>query len=247
MDFSSQAILNALEVSQRYADKYTYAVFTSESRSEPKLLGSSVIIEYKSKSYFVTAGHVIRAVNRVKQGIMLFTKSGLVSLSGQWVITEGEDDNLDIGIVHLSSEFVQKNGLNVVKSGIALPWDFVENVAYGFTHGYPLSRNKYPRIRLKKAISAYAYAGKFFYDEALFVKHGKSLLKHTCLSYGNNVQKNTPVKPKGKSGSGVWYITNLESPDSIYLDSILIEYNEGSKVVFSTKILWVFKIIEQYW
>jgi hypothetical protein len=246
----SKLINSTLSLSQDRVDKFTYAVFIYDSQNRPVLMGSSVLIRHKDKTYFITAGHLIREANGASKYLLIAANKKFIPLSGVFVLTEPASGTLDLGVIALSNETVKHNDLHTFPTEKILPWEQSDSIAFGFSHGFPLSKNK--QVSALKGgstfhLSSFAYAGKFLSDEALFRKYMKSEEEHSCLSYGKNSTNNIPIKPKGMSGCGVWFIKKYEEPDKIYLESILIEYYKDSKIVFATKAIWVIKLIDQHW
>ena len=245
---SSEDILRALEASGSIADKYSCAVFTIDMNQKPELLGTAIIIERKSKSYLVTAGHVIKQANRAKRELFLAVNNHFVRLQGLFILTEGQSDVLDLGVVALSEQFVSEHKLQSIGEDMICPWEHTKQV-FGFSHGYPVSKNKQSKALLGTktfGITSYSYAGNFIELESTFSKYKKSLTQHSCLSYGSSSNGQKAISPRGKSGGGVWFIEDISTPEKIFLDSILIESFDKPRVIFSTKIGFVLRIIDQH-
>ncbi|EGR1072220.1 hypothetical protein OEK23_001189 [Vibrio cholerae] len=247
----------ALEETEKHLSSFTYPVFAEAKNDRPDLFASSVLIEFKSSIYLVTASHVIDELNKANSAFHLGINGEFVPLESEFVrsrpIEDGTKDNFDIAVYELSRDFVCKYSLNYITEDKMLVNKAFQSVHLTCIHGYPCSKNK--QVKALKGgksfnLFAFTYAGKNIEFDSTWAKYEKNPEFHACMSYGairaEDGGTQNPPSPKGMSGGGVWIIPNSFEPRNAYLKGIFIEYFSGEKISFCTKIDKVLKFIEDF-
>ncbi len=246
--YTSEAINSVIEIAQKKADGYTYPVFIFDDNGRPDLIATAVILELDDKCYLVSAAHVFKEILKVASVPYLATNSRYLRVSGKYILSEGDGrDDFDIGFFQLPPSFVSKHKLQVIKFEMLRPYEFFSSFYIVLIHGYPNSKNKQSKALRGStmfSISSYAYSGMINENFLYWDEIGKSKDIHTCMTYGKNKLKNSPVFPRGISGGGLWVVPDMKKPKEIYLDSIVIEFYKNYQVIFSTKIANIIAFIK---
>jgi len=247
----------ALEKTEKHLSLFTYPIFAEANNDRPDLFASSVLIEYKSQVYLVTASHVIDELNNANSAFHLGINGQFIPLEKEFVRSrppkDGEKDNFDIAIYELSKDFINQHSLNYVTENQMLVNKAFQSVHLTCIHGYPCSKNKQVKA-LKGGTSfnlfAFTYAGRNVEPNDAWVKYEKSPDFHAGMTYdlirAQDGGTQMPPSPKGISGGGAWVIPNSFQPTNAYLKGIFIEYYSGGKMSFCTKIDKVIKFIEDF-
>lgn len=247
----------ALEETEKYLSSFTYPVFAESENNRPDLFASSVLIEFKSNIYLVTASHVIDELNKANSAFHVGINGEFVPLEKEFVRSrpaiDGEKDNFDIAVYELSRDFVSKHSLNYITESQMLLNKTFKSVHLTCIHGYPCSKNK--QVKALKGgknfkLFAFTYSGKNIEFDDTWAKYGKNSAFHACMSYNairaQDGGTQNPPSPKGISGGGVWIIPNSFEPTNAYLKGIFIEYFSREKISFCTKIDKILRFIEDF-
>ncbi|MFT6926766.1 MAG: hypothetical protein ACJAZP_002386 [Psychromonas sp.] len=115
-----------------------------------------------------------------------------------------------------------------------------------FVNGYPASKNKQGKaLRISPVFNAksYSFASYIKLDFDNWLKYSKKSEWHICSAYGKKTGNESPIKPNGLSGGGLWIIPNVANP-ALYLCGVFIEYYGTEQLAFSTKLLEVVDFIK---
>ncbi|KAB7688464.1 hypothetical protein GBN24_12570 [Plesiomonas shigelloides] len=246
-----------LKETEKYLSSFTYPVFAEAENDRPDLFASSVLIEFKSNIYLVTASHVIDELNKANSAFHLGVNGVFLPLENEFIrsrpTVDGEKDNFDIAVYELPRDFVSQHSLNYITESQMLVNKTFESVHITCIHGYPCSKNK--QVKALKGgksfnLFAFTYAGKNIELGSSWSNYEKNPEFHACMSYSTVRAENggtqMPPSPKGISGGGVWIIPNSFEPTNVYLKGIFIEYFSKEKVSFCTKIDKILKFIEDF-
>lgn len=238
-------------------------VYGSTQNGSPSHIGSCIFISVNSKKYLITAAHIIDA----SAITMLYTAgagSDLVSLSDQSCLLtpkvdgERDKDRFDFSVVKLSDVLIQNlKSVSYISEDQMLLNGPGHN--YFLALGYPTSQNKKINVAAKKVTqNPLAYLASRQTNEEIFSKIGIKEETHFLLKYekysknatGNKA--NTPP-PCGISGGGLFYLSNLTSPE-IYrlgnkcigkLAGLLIEHHKQHKVITAVRMSLIISEIKK--
>ncbi|RUO33319.1 hypothetical protein [Aliidiomarina soli] len=246
---TSQQIKSALAPAQLAANYFTHPLFIQNDKGVRQLLASGIILRFERAYYLITASHALKQAVSHGHSLEIAGHSSYLNVAGRYVTSEAlkGSDHFDIAFIELTSDFIIKNKLAYLCSEQCEQWESLNSVALAFIHGFPISRNRKPNAFNGGGplrISGFGYAGKLLDKEVLFKQFNKDITMHSCLSYGNNPDKNKPLKPRGLSGGGLWLMPDWDKPNEIWLDSIVIEYHDSKRVVFGTKLSRVLHFIK---
>lgn len=246
-----QETLGKVQIKLNY---YTYPVFINASNNRPDLIASAVAIQNNSKSYLVTASHVLNQIEKASSQFYLGLKEQFICLEGEFIRSMNRNtkrDDFDIAFYELKPEFVSDNSINVLQEKWLMIKQVFNSIHLSCIHGYPCSKNKQGSAMKggnKFSSFAFTYAGKRDDSFNNWTKYNKNCDFHACMNYGRAKDCEgtivTPPSPKGISGGGLWVIPDSFCPEKIYLEGIFIEYYEKDKISFSTKMSKVIEFIE---
>ncbi|QWF70794.1 hypothetical protein KEF85_15995 [Methylomonas paludis] len=217
------------------------------------LIASSVVIQVFSRTFLITASHVINQIKIAVSPFYMAIDGSFVNLVGNFFhsISQGKKDHFDIAFIELSNEFVAKNNINILCEDRLMINRYFNSVHLSLIHGYPCSKNKQGKA-LKGGTTFnlfyFTYGGKVDKNFTNWDKYKKNNDVHICMNYGQaidiNGEINNPPSPRGISGGGLWYVPNSFFPDNLYLAGIFIEYYQNDRISFSTKIDKVVEFIK---
>ncbi|MCE7915735.1 MAG: hypothetical protein DYH15_13975 [Nitrosomonas sp. PRO4] len=241
----------AMKTAERKLNSFTYPVFVNAKNERPDLIASSVIICLDSRTFLITASHVLDQISNANSPFYIATEGEFVALEGQFIRSVNSyKDNYDIAFIELDKEFVNRNGINSLREEYLMINKHFELVHLSLIHGYPCSKNKQGKALnggTKFQSYAFTYCGKVDKSFNEWDKYEKLSSVHTCMNYGKardiNGEIITPPSPRGISGGGLWLVPNSFSPTNVYLEGIFIEYYQKDSISFSTKIRWIVDFI----
>ncbi len=129
---------------ERKLKSFTYPVFIKASNERPDLIASSVVIQVFSRTFLITASHVINQIKIAGSPFYMAIDGSFVNLVGNFFhsISQGKKDHFDIAFIELSNEFVAKNNINILCEDRLMINRYFNSVHLSLIHGYPCSKNK---------------------------------------------------------------------------------------------------------
>lgn len=198
------------------AYKCTCHYLVIDDRGNPKPYGSGVFVKIQDFYFLLTAAHVVD--NKMEDIYIGIAKHILLKLGGEYTtnIAPGhrDDDKLDIAILKLSDEAVEKIGDT---------YQFLSEEELGINHeikelpmyqsiGFPASKSKYNTFKKSIVSNPFIYttmpAKQNIYDELkspIFSNLIVHYEKEKVFDYKTG-QYQTGPDPFGISGSGLWFI-----------------------------------------
>lgn len=239
---------NLIELCKRIAASTPPLYIVRDGRPEP--ISSSILVKWDTSHFLVTTGHTLRYHNPNDLGVIFNRK--FLRMGGAYFTTnskEIDDDKIDLGVYHLSDEFLPQVGSN---------FTFFDLKSFDFDHvdsdddvylvvGYPNTRTKIRPDEHKIEIRPFLFKTDLdkaseVYQKLCLREDVNFLLNYTRkritdLLPGNIVQG--PL-PKGLSGCGVWKISDPLTHDldsiSFYPTGIIIEYSKTHHVLIGTRM-----------
>jgi hypothetical protein len=240
-----------IDLSRLHAEvsRYSYPLFSVDSRDRPDLYASCVAIECDGVAILITAAHAIFAITRTGSGVYIGTRR-ILRLPSDFVPSSPTgSDPLDIAAVRCPSDLLESDEVEVLPLTRTTLNPPTVDLQFHCIHGYPLSKNRQIKridpARRSFTRYGFTYAGVSGGTTVDYAKFKKDPAIHTSLVYervGWNESGGLPREPphpKGISGGGFWLVPlvpNSFDTDMPYLDGIAIEYHERSSLVFATRV-----------
>lgn len=189
---------------------------TIDERGNPRPYGSGVFIKIGELHFLFTAAHVVD--DKMEEIYVGINKSTLLKLGGEYTINKApglrDDDKLDIAILKLSEETVEKLGNQ---------YQFLDGNELGINHeikelpmyqsvGFPASKSKFNKFKNAIVSVPFIYttmpASQNIYEELACPIFSNLIVhydKEKVLDYKTGDYQTGP-DPFGISGSGLWFI-----------------------------------------
>lgn len=238
-------------------DSYVIPIFCLDKFERPEMEETGFFLEHNRKIYFITASHVIDAIQSAKSlfVVALNTEMFSISLAGSKrtvnIETEVADSQFDLAAIPISSENhyyeqCQKIAIPVAKTTLNKHFSKVD---MQILQGFPSSKNKTSKClkNQTKHFSGVLWTFSFsFFSNCEFSKYNKAPSSHYPIQWSKKINGQKTLNPKGCSGGPYWFIPNKSKISEFYLAGVFIEYYEKSEVAFVTKIEHVIQLVEQF-
>ncbi len=185
--------------------------------------GTGTLFQFNEKSYLITAGHVIKDIDKIKEfiGIPLGRVNAQVYTFGGCRFHYPSDPKIrekyDVGIVELTDDIVQE----LIKRYCFLSYGNVSKVHYDrdfYISGYPFSYSKLDNQQDRIIGKPFRFMSMPKRPESSDFKYydpsAHILIKYSDVHYANGIEQNKEVAPQklgGISGCSVWnYIDETE-------------------------------------
>lgn len=249
-------------------------IFGATKDQTPEFIGSSTYIKYKNHCYLLTAAHVMEHSSR--SNLYVSNGSKLVPIQGKIVKTEKEDnkskDFYDFAIIYLCDKCKQEFvSVSPILMDELLLSNLDENINnQGLVLGYPVSKNKNPRIYNKEkkvfedkvnVVPFDPYLSKIILTNSIYEKLGFSkkthcfldfCAKHSKDEYGALVNSTSPL---GVSGGGLFLVEGIRDMSETAIRDkprytgkllgIIIEFHKKEKVLVCTKLTTIISHLEK--
>lgn len=218
--------------------------------------GSSVLIEFRSHFYLITASHVTEFIDE-QDNLFLITSNGMLPISGELNETDLEHDkNIDLAYVKLDNELAQilnKTYDYLPKNMVELNHNQIDTKQY-LTLGFPEKNIRIDKenkiIRTGSSSFLHKLMKEKVYKRYSFDKNMNFIVEYAGKGYdlATNVKKQIIRRPHGMSGCGLWflYVSKINGLISIdyALIGIMTEYIEKPyDVLIGTKIDFIIEKI----
>ncbi|MCL1068121.1 hypothetical protein L2735_15130 [Shewanella olleyana] len=238
-------------------DSYVIPIFCLDKFDRPEMEGTGFFIEKNLRVYFITASHVIDAIQFAESRFVIALETEIFSLSllgskrTVKIGTEVADSQFDIAAIPILPESNYYNRcikLAIPVSKTTLNRHF-SKVDMQILQGFPSSKNKTAK-RLNnqtKHFSGVLWTFSFnFFQNCDFSKYNKIPGSHYPIHWSKKINGQKTLNPRGCSGGPYWFIPNKRKVNEFYLAGVFIEYYEKSDVAFVTKIEHVIELVEQF-
>lgn len=215
-----------------------------------ELLGSSVLIRIATQSFLITAAHVMDEAK--KQPLFVGGTDSPIHLEGQFYSTrkplsgERKDDKLDLSVVPLNEDIVNKLGHSCLFLGL----DDIDAHERSELHslyiaiGYPGTKQPKQKGNQLDYIPMTLGTIGVPADECQHCRINPDtniLLRFTKKKVHNKLRLETAPNPHGMSGGGVWSVNR--SSDCARLVAIQHEYLDREHMLLATRIGLCFHVI----
>jgi hypothetical protein len=218
-----------------------------DSRDEPEVVGSTVVMQLSAGYYAATAGHVMRKL--APSAVYMATVSGLTEISDRGVTSAMSDDPSDpylrdISVFPLPASVAEQlvSVEFVTAAQLDLEQEAADGVAYAFI-GCPSSKNA-PKRRGVARMVRLGLVGVPA-DHAAYEKIGTTPAQHLITNFVRSRQRRERAfdkspDPHGMSGGAAWKLgSGLELAKSSTVPRLVginIEHKAEMKVLVAIRI-----------
>jgi len=257
-----------LEAAGELLDSYVIPIFCLNKFERPEMEGTGFFIEHNLRIYFITASHVIDAIQSTNSRFVIAINTEMFSLpllgSKRTVNTKDAvaDSQFDLAVILVSPNldyYKQCLELAIPISKTTLSKNFPK-VDMQILQGFPSSKNKTAKcLSNTKHFSSVLWTYSFnFSANCDYSSFNKIKGSHYPIHWPKKVQGQKlqgkeaqaqgqiGVHPRGCSGGPYWFIPDKSKISEFYLAGVFIEYYERSEIAFVTKIEHVIELIVQY-
>lgn len=247
-----------LEVAQD-AYKSTCHFLTIKDKN-PVPYGSGVFIEVDNVRFLITAAHVVE--NRETEIHVGIGRHELLRLGGEYTINsvsgDRENDRIDIAILKLNQETIEKLGSNYIflkQTELVINHEFQLFPMYTSV-GFPASRSKYNSYKKELKSRPFIYT-TIPAESAIYEKLNCKTFSNVIVHYNKQKVQDystgtliTGPDPFGISGSGLWFTPIQVKGKGEYIDkklvAIMTEWPiENKKCWIGTRIDVITEVIRQ--
>ncbi|MBB1437532.1 hypothetical protein H5202_02370 [Shewanella sp. SG41-4] len=238
-------------------DSYVVPIFCLDKFNRPEMEGTGFFLEYNLGIYFITASHVIDAIQSAKSHfiIAIHTEMFQLSLAGskRTVNSESEvaDSQFDLAAIQINPEndnYEQCQKLAIPTNKTTLNKSFL-NVDMQILQGFPSSKNKTAKClnNQTKHFSGALWTYSFnFFQNCNFSKFNKEAGSHYPIHWSKKIKGQKTLHPRGCSGGPYWFIPNKNKINEYYLAGVFIEYYEKDEIAFVTRIEHAIELVQQF-
>lgn len=225
-------------------------IYLQNSRGQFELVGSSVLIRIATQSFLITAAHVMDDAK--EQPLFVGGTDSLINPEAQFYSTrkplsgDRKDDKLDLSVVPLSEDIVNKLGHSCLFLGLddIDAHERSEPTSGYIIIGYP--GTKQPKQKGNQLDYIPMFLGTIGvpfneYDPCGINPNTNLLLRFTKNRVHNKHRLETAPDPHGMSGGGVWRVDG--SVGRVQLVAIQHEYLHRGHLILATKIGLCFDVI----
>jgi len=258
-----------LEEAGELLNSYVIPIFCLDKFERPEMEGTGFFLEHNLRIYFITASHVIDAIQSTNSHFVIAMNTEMFSLplsgSKRTVNTKDEvaDSQFDLAAIPVSPKFdyyeqCQKLAIPLNKTTLSKSFPKVD---MQILQGFPSSKNKTAKCldNNTKHFSAGLWTYSFnFSDNCDYPSFNKIKGSHYPIHWPKKVQGQKiqgkeiqaqgqiGVHPRGCSGGPYWFIPDQSKINEFYLAGVFIEYYEKPEIAFVTKIEHVIELVEQF-
>jgi len=223
-------------------------------------VASGLFLKYEENHFLITAAHVLNSYG--DKGLGVFFKYTFLSLGGRHVVSKERDngsDYIDIGIYHLSTEFLSQLSSDFLFFDLANVNidhdDAVDDFSY-LVFGYPVTRVEVNDYKRKITLKPFVFLTGLEKSDVYLNFTTIQMQSHLLVSYDRNRIMKLPSKdvgqgptPNGLSGCGVWRVSDTLVHDvsliRFFPSGILVEYYAEHKVFIVTRLRIVTEMIRK--